>query len=245
MSFDPNFTSTPRVISLASVALSLGLIGCITSPPWEHGDTPIAKQAQMNPCPDGLLDDLEDGDGQIAKLGERGGYWFTYADKFGSTIEPKKFAPEPGGPAGSKLAARMKGKVAENGDFPYVGMGFNFTNPKGLYDASKAAGVRFWAKGPGRVHMELPDANTTPEGDRCSDCYNDFGVFLALEPEWNRYTIPFDRFQQKPGWGDRAPAVAEHELYALEWQFDTYGAEYELWFDNVELVGCDLPEEQP
>lgn len=221
--------------------------GCITSPAWENGITPVAKKTEMNSCPNGMLDDLEDGDEQTLKTDNRGGYWFTYVDKFGSTIEPKKFKPEPGGPPNTtgKLAAHMKGQVASNGDYPYAGLGFAIANPKAGYDVSKAAGIRFWAKGPGRVHVELPDVNTDPSGDRCKDCYNHFGIYLALEPEWNRYTIPFDKFAQDPGWGDRAPAVSEKEMIGVQWKFGSYGQPYDIWFDDIELVGCDLPEGSP
>ena len=61
----------------------------------------------MNACPNGMLDDLEDGDEQTLKTDNRGGYWFTYVDKFGPTIEPKKFKPEVGGPPGSKLSSEV------------------------------------------------------------------------------------------------------------------------------------------
>jgi hypothetical protein len=245
----PNIELSSKALRPSSVCL-LGVValvasGCITSPAWENGATPVAKKTEMNSCPNGMLDDLEDGDTQSLKIENRGGYWYNYVDKFGTTIEPKKFVPEPGGPPGSKLAAHIKGQVAAAGDYPYAGVGFSITNPKSGFDISQAAGIRFWAKGPGRIHVELPDANTDPSGDRCKDCYNHFGVYLALEPEWNRYTIPFERFAQDPGWGDRAPAVSEKELIAIQWKFGSFGQPYDLWFDNIELVGCDLPQESP
>jgi hypothetical protein len=245
----PNIEASRKVRKPWSVCL-LGLAallpsGCITSPAWENGATPVAKQTLMNACPNGMIDDLEDGDAQGLKIDNRGGYWYTYVDKFGSTIVPKKFMPEAGGPPGSKLAAHIKGQIAANGDWPYAGVGLALSNPKAGTDVAKAAGIRFWGKGPGRIHFELPDANTDPSGDRCKDCYNHFGVYLALEAEWNRYTIPFDRFAQDSGWGDRAAAVAEKELIAIQWKFASYGQPYDLWFDNVELVGCDLAQELP
>ena len=71
-------------------------------------------------------------------------------------------------------------------------------NPKGKYDASKYKGISFWAKGPGKVRFKTPDVNTAPEGDKCSDCYNDFGVDLYIAEQWQRYTIPFDRMPSSP-----------------------------------------------
>jgi hypothetical protein len=245
----PNIERSSKVFGPTSACL-LGLVallssGCITSPAWENGATPVAKQTVMNACPNGMIDDLEDGDEQTLKIENRGGYWFTYVDKFGTTIEQRKFKPEPGGPPGSKMAAHIKGQIASAGDYPYAGVGLALANPKAGYDVSKAAGIRFWNKGPGRIRFELPDANTDPSGDRCKDCYNHFGVYLALEPEWKRYTIPFDKFAQDPGWGDRAPAVDEKEMIGVQFKFGSFGQPYDLWFDNIELVGCDLAQESP
>ncbi len=218
------------------------LTGCITSSPWEHGSTALAKATRMEACPNGLLDNAEDGDNQIVKVGGRDGYWFSFADALGTTIDPKgQFVMAQAGPPGSKHAARVKGTLAKSGDSLYAGLGFAFTNPKSPFDISKAKGFRFWAKGPGRIRFKAPDVNTAPEGDRCSDCYNDFGVDIYLQPDWQRYTVPFDKMTQQPGWGDRAPALEVKSVIAIQWQFSTPGADYDIWVDNIELVGCDAP----
>jgi endoglucanase len=212
---------------------------CITSPSSNYGATAAAKSDKLKRCPDGLVDDLEDGDSQIAKKEGREGYWFAFVDTEGSTISPKdNFVPEPRGANGSKLAARMRGKIAPSGKSLYAGMGFAFRNPKGKYDASKYKGISFWAKGPGKIRFKTPDVNTAPEGDKCSDCYNDFGVELMLSAEWTRYTIPFDRLAQQTGWGDQMPEVAKNALFAVQWQFSTPGAEYDISIDDIKLVGC-------
>jgi endoglucanase len=214
--------------------------GCITSPTGAHGATAEAKAAALGSCPQGVLDDGEDGNGQVKKQENRDGYWFTIADPDGSTITPKgEFTMSEGGRPGSRFAARMHGRIAERGESLYAGMGLAFTNPKTPYDASKYKGVRFWAKGPARVRLKLPDVNTAPEGDRCSDCYNDFGVDLYLSESWERYTVPFDELNQQPGWGDPAPAVASNGIFAVQWQFSNPGAAYDVWIDDVELVGCE------
>ena len=216
-------------------------LGCITSPPGTFGITADAKKEKLKQCPGGLIDDLEDGDTQIIKKEGREGYWFTFADTEGSTIKPKgNFEAGAGGATpGSKRAAHIQGKVAASGKSLYVGVGFAFLNPKGKYDASKYKGISFWAKGPGKVRFKTPDVNTAPEGDKCSDCYNDFGVDLYIAEQWQRYTIPFDRMAQQPNWGDRAPEVSKNALFAVQWQFSTPGADYDIWVDDIELVGCE------
>jgi endoglucanase len=226
------------------IGLTLPLVGllpgCITSPTYEFGPTAEAKTTTLPPCRDGLLDDLEDGDGQAAKVNGRDGYWFTFADTEGSTIEPRgEYKPAAGGANGSKFAGHASGKMAPKGVSLYAGVGFALTNPKTPYDFKAAKGIQFWAKGPGRVRFKTPDINTTPEGDRCSDCYNDFGVDITLQDSWQRYTVPFEKMAQQPGWGDRAPAVDSHHVFAVQWQFSTPNAAYDLWFDDIRLVGCE------
>jgi endoglucanase len=216
------------------------LVGCITSPVWEYGATAEATEVKLKSCPTGLIDDAEDKDNQVVKSEGREGYWFTFVDTEGSTIAPKgEFTMAEGGPPGSKYAARAKGHLAASGKSLYAGLGFAFTSPKSPYDASKYKGVSFWAKGPGKIRFKAPDVNTTPEGDKCSDCYNDFGVELYLSDQWTRYTIPFEKLAQQPGWGDRTPAVAKDALFALQWQYSTPNTDYDIWIDNIELVGCE------
>lgn len=234
--FPPRPRRSPRV---CAAVLFLLWTGCITSSPSEFGATATAKTDVLNRCPDGLIDDLEDGDSQITKKEGREGYWFTFADKEGSTVFPKgDFKPEAGGPNGSTHAARFHGKMATAGKSLYVGMGFSFLNPKGSYDASKYKGISFWAKGPGKVRFEVPDVDTQPEGDKCSDCYNNFGVELYLTDQWVRYTVPFERLAQQPGWGDPAPGVDAKELFGVQWQFKSPGVDYDIWIDDIEFVGC-------
>lgn len=231
-----------RSAAVATAACVLGgamSISCITSPTGAYLEAEEAAKLTYSECPGGLVEDAEDGDTQSIKQEGRGGYWFVFADEMGSTIAPKPFDVTRGGPPGSQYAARMTGHVAPTGDSVYVGMGFALTDPRSLYDASKYKGVSFWGKGPGKVRFKAPDVNTDPAGDRCDDCYNDFGVDIYFSEEWTRYTIPFEKLQQQPGWGDRAPGVAKDKLFALQWQFNTNDANYDIWVDQVSFVGCE------
>jgi endoglucanase len=241
-----NFRITRNAsIWVLSSAIVPVFVGCITSPVWKYGDTKIAKETEMSSCLNGLLDDAEDGNTQVAIADGRDGYWFAFVDTWGSVMEPKnKFVMAKGGfPEGkSQFAANVKGKLAEAGDSVYAGFGFAFTNPKTPFDISKAKGIRFWAKGPGKIRFKIPDRNTDPVGDRCTDCYNDFGVDIYLQDTWMRYTVPFDAMTQHPGWGDRAPSVDADGAFAVQWQYDTPGGAYDIWVDQIELVGCSPQE---
>lgn len=226
---------------LFGLALVLG--GCITSHPAEHSITPELKTQTLSACPGGLLDDLEDQDSQLIKQDGRDGYWFTFADNVGSKITPSgQFSTSPGGRPGDPSSAhsvRIHGQLAESGDSIYAGTGFAFTNPKMAYDLSHAQGIQFWAKGPGLVRFKTPDINTDPSGDRCGDCYNDFGVDVHLSDRWERYTIPFERLKQLPGWGDRAPYVASGAVFAVQWQVSGAGTSFDISVDDIRLVGCE------
>ncbi len=60
-------------------------MGCV--PPGAHVAPP--GSVALKECgPDGVIDDMEDNNNQITVTGERGGYWYTYVDKDGSTVWP-------------------------------------------------------------------------------------------------------------------------------------------------------------
>lgn len=238
-----SIVSNCRLSSMILVGCAGGALatGCITSGPGEYGVSAEVRDLELTLCPDGMIDDAEDDNTQINVVGERNGYWFTFKDEVGSTIDPDgEFHMSEGGPEGSKFSARMKGKMAAGAQnvYPYVGMGFNFSNPKAPFDAGKAQGIQFWAKGPGRVRFKTPDIMTDPAGDLCTNCYNDFGVDIFLSETWQRYTVPFAKLEQQAGWGDRAPRVANDKLFAVQWQFGTANNEYDVAVDNIALVGC-------
>ncbi len=232
--------TTHALSTLCITTLCTLATGCITSRTGAYLNADEAAAEKLGSCPDGLIEDMNDGDTQIIKIDGRSGYWFTFKDPEGSTITPQDKLLVPGGhDANSKNYAKGSGKMATTGPAIYAGLGFNLTDPKSPYDASKYKGIAFWAKGPGTIRFKTPDINTEPSGDRCTDCYNDFGVDIYLSKEWTRYTVPFEKMTQQPGWGDPAPGVASDAIFAIQWQYSTKGAEYELSIGDVEFVGCD------
>jgi endoglucanase len=223
---------------------------CYPAPPAapSGGAADEKTSAELASCPGGRLDDGEDGNNQILAVAGRGGYWYTYADKAGSTIVPPAgytggtFTMSEGGAHGSGLAARMRGKVGR-GNIVYVGMGFSFVDPKAAYDASKYQGIAFFAKTGDRsatgVRVKVPDLNTDKDGKVCTECYNDFGADLNLTASWKRYVVPFATMTQLSGWGaPHTPAIERAKLFGIQWQVNTPGAEYDIWIDDPEFVGC-------
>jgi endoglucanase len=195
--------------------------------------------------PDGLIDDLEDNNTQISVFDDRGGYWYTYADKAGSNIFPEQgdkggtFTMAEGG-NGSKYAVNFKGKLA-SASVVYAAAGLNFRDPKEAFDASKYAGVSFYAKhGPGstsKLSVKLPDGNTDPDGAVCSACYNDFGAEIEVGAQWKRYVLPFRDLHQEGSWGaPRKPHVDPSKLFAIHWESKASGADFDFWIDDIAFI---------
>lgn len=245
------FTQYSRVA--ASLILAFALTNCI--PRTSGGGTPGAEpgaNAENTPegkaCgPDGVIDDGEDNNNQVLVQKNRGGYWYTFADK-GSTITPMAgaaggtFSMSAGGANGSQSSAHMNGKVAPSGTV-YAGMGFNFADPKAPFDVSNYKGISFWAKrgenSTGTVRVKLPDVNTDQDGRVCTECFNDFGMDLELTTMWTKYTLIFSGAQQMPGWGAPRPgAVEASKMYGVQWQVNTPGADYDIWVDDIQFTGC-------
>jgi endoglucanase len=231
----------------AWVAAGSLLGACITSVPEpSSGSKATPSGAAVGPalseCASGAIDDLEDGNSQIFTNEARGGYWYTYSDTVGSTVNPEdEFVPSPGGANGSAKAARIWGKTGDRKNV-WAGMAFPFTNPKGPYDASKYKGISFWAKRGDKstafVYLRVPDVNTTPDGGVCKQCFNDFGANVELTQRWKKYVFSFDVLKQEPGWGEPHPHVVASKIYELQWQIKTRNVDFDVWIDDVRFVGC-------
>jgi endoglucanase len=195
-----------------------------------------------------MIEDGENNDNQIVQSNGRNGYIYTFADKEGSTVEPQSgelggtFAMTPGGANGSGYAAHMTGKVGTS-SIVYVGVGFNLQDPKGQYDASKYDGISFLmrkgAEGTARVRLKVPDVNTDPEGGKCDQCFNDFGVDLKLKEEWTQYYVPFSAMKQMVGWGNpRPPAIEPKTIGSIQFQVADKGQSFDVWVDDLAFIKC-------
>jgi hypothetical protein len=192
-----------------------------------------------------LIDDGEDGNNQNMPEGNRGGYWYTFRDKKGTTIEPVAgedggtFAMSEGG-HGSQFAARYHGKIGTGAPL-FGGMGMNFVDPKAVYDGSKYAGISFWAKkaenSTGKVRLKIPDVNTDPEGGACTECFNDFGADLNLTTDWKQYIFPWKSMKQMPGWGNpRKLHITPSKIFGIQFQVNVPSANYDIYIDDLKFI---------
>lgn len=234
------------LVVVAAGAVALG--GC------RRGVTPNDQAAQQSPegrpCPPaiGMIEDGEDNNNQIIVSQGRGGYMYTFVDKEGSTVTPQSgesggiFEVSPGGANGTKFALRMYGSIG-TAEIVYAGMGLNLTEPKGQYDASKYGGIAFWGKkGPGstrKLRLKIPDVNTDPDGKVCSECFNDFGVDLFFNDDWEYFVVPFDKMRQLKGWGaPKKASIDPSTLYGIQFQVNDKGKNYDIWVDELTFTGC-------
>ncbi len=231
--------------SIKSVVGFLGwcsaILGCAHfRPPTESG---IIDQGSVGRF--AKIEDAEDGDDQILRIGGRNGYIYTYTDERGTTIEPgsNRFRATAGGAAGSAFALRITGTTANSGAV-FAGVGLSFREPVGPYNASRCRGIAFIAKkeqgSVASLRVKVPDVNTAPEGGICRECYNDFGITLQLTDRWTRYLVSFSDLKQEQGWGDPSPLTIDStKLFGLQWQTAVPGVAFDIWIDDVEFVDCD------
>jgi len=193
------------------------------------------------PAADGELDDFEDGDTQLSKLGGRDGHWFAMKDAFGSTVS---ILADDGGADGSELAMHVKGTTTagQGGDNWGAGVGVNLVSQGLFFDASKYAGIAFKAKaGPRssrRIRFKLGDVNTHPDAGVCTQCWNHFGADLTLTGHFRTYELLFADAQQEPGWGAPRPStLTPGKLVSLDWAVGP-GQTFDLWLDDLVFLEC-------
>jgi len=234
----------------AGVAAEPSVVSSPAPLPVEMEMAMAPDAVDSSPCPRdvALIADGES-ENRTSFLEGRGAYWYTFADDVGTQVTPETgakggtFVMTAGGAQGTAHAARMSGTVG-SARIVYAGMGFGFVDPPGPYDVRKYKGISFWAKvgltdGAHNVRLKLPDRNTDPSGNVCTECFNDFGAYLELTDEWTQYVIPFAAMKQQSDWGKpRASALATDAVYGVQFQVDDYGKTFDIWVDETEFTGC-------
>ncbi|HTQ04483.1 MAG TPA: carbohydrate binding domain-containing protein [Polyangiaceae bacterium] len=227
------------------LATALGACISKTDPTAPDPHLPAARAC---PAAVGMISDGESAN-KTNFIQGRGGYWYTFLDtkdNGGSDIWPLSgqlggtFEMSDGGAAGTAHSARMKGTIG-GGDIVYAGMGLNFVDPKGTYDASRFGGIAFWAKKNGgstnHVRLKVPDAQTDPDGKLCKQCFNDHGMTLELYDQWTHYVVPFKAMHQED-WGPKDDGIDPSRIYGVQFQVNEKNAVFDISVDQIEFTGC-------
>jgi hypothetical protein len=201
--------------------------------------------------PNALVDDLEDGDGEVADVGGRVASWWVVSDETaGGTITPAaNAAPAPEllsqERCGSTYAMRLTGEgFTAWGATLVAGMNYDGASQSiQPVDLSGYRGLMFWAR-VGELHnstvrVQFQDSNTEALGGVCNpepsspdECYNGWGTqILPLDTEWRLYRIPFRNLGQRD-FGYRAQSFVTSAVYNIEWNLDP-NAVFDLWIDDL------------
>jgi hypothetical protein len=193
-------------------------------------------------APQYMIDDLEDGDGDIIVAESRGGYWYTFNDGTttgwqspvwgGRIFKAQPISDRPG----SLFAAWTQG-----GGFTSwgAGMALYFRGTSSLYNANKYRGISFWAKigvnAANVVRMNVSDNQTVSDGGICTDCWDHFGVTFVAYQTWQRYSYLWSDMTQR-GWGvPLAPAINPAKLRSIEFSTQE-GIDFELYIDDIAFI---------
>jgi hypothetical protein len=201
--------------------------------------------------PTEMIDDMEDGDAEIAPVLPRNGYWYVGHDLTDGTSDPTStqfMMAELDAADRSVYAAHLK--AANFTDWGSV-IGFNFVEQLGTvkpYDGSAYCGVQFWAKAAAAttVRFRLPDIDTHQSGGVCTDpgttgtaCYDHFSASAAFTTAWKSFSFQFAALiQTGTGYHPADNKLKPDKLFAVEWALPGNNKTYEIWIDDVEFIKC-------
>ncbi len=223
----------PGVVEAVAVAGGSGSTaagGSAGGPFDECASTPAGKLA--------LIDDFEDGDSVAAAEPGREALWFTVHDESAGTIVPPgPFLPVAGGYRGSRSAHVSASAFTIWG----AELAANISYKQAIrcpYDASAFAGLRFVARGSGRVRVQLavPGVVDKEYGGTCDPsagqvCYDDHGSFVTLGDQYQLYELPWSSFTQR-GYGTPVPFDPK-TIHSLHFTVETPDLPVDLWLDDV------------
>ena len=141
------------------------LLVLLHSIPWVLGDEPGTWK----------LDDFEDGDLKAAP----GLSWFLIADDLAGGASEVRLEVRPGGPAGSKRALRVIGRLNGSRDWPFAGAWASLDGSGRSVDLGKFEGVRLRVKGPATLQVCFREGMTN------------FMAPISAGPEWKLVEVPF------------------------------------------------------
>jgi hypothetical protein len=183
-----------------------------------------------------LIDDLEDGDGNVIRCSGRNGTWYTHNDgTVGGTQVPAPTVPflpvMPGYESNYSAYTKGSGFTSAGAE-----MGFHFViGPKGpeTYDLSAYTGITFMAKSATAgftVYVNFPDANTCPGATNCGDTY---GKGETIGTSWAKVTVPFSALGTDSATPPHPFDAAQ--VYAVEFHA-AHSTTFEFWVDDVTLT---------
>lgn len=208
--------------------------------------TPGSVPGTENPAVpmDVLIDDLEDGNGNLSAPGFAG-RWTTYSDGT-SQVAP---------PADTDIVP-VEGAIhvtGSNFNMWGVGLSVDLNNASGArqpVDLSDFRGLSVRARGTGSVEVELvlPATTGTEEGGTCSGegCFGHYAARLTLGAAYTDHQLEFEDFNQ-PEWGQPASLDLTKVLAINFLSRAAEGApsSIDLYVDSLKLLAAAPPSVTP
>jgi hypothetical protein len=178
-----------------------------------------------------MIDDLEDGDGQLDP--NFTGYWYMAMDETDDgaiTAPTNPDAPrgEPGMPArdGSTTAMHAAGVWGGWG----AALGFSFSTPDTTpIDASSYTGITFWARAASArsVRVEVATEATLTNSDH-------FGAEKTITTAWQQHQVLWTELDPPPWALDDPPDWQPEAMLKLQFHFDD--AAFDFWVDDIRFI---------
>jgi hypothetical protein len=216
--------------------------------PAEPAAPPPYTGACKGPAPasdTALFDDFEDGDNKAFKGFEREGWWWSATDTTpDAKIVPAKdaFSAErlPAGDATNDnlFAAHFMAEGQKEWGAVW-GSTLAWTNGgiKCPFNASGFAGVTLRAKGKGSISIRLgqPETIGGDGGGQCKErCYDSYGKRLFLTPEWQTFSVPWEKLQQE-GWGTQV-RFDPGRLIQIAFAANVKDLPVDFWVDDIAFI---------
>jgi hypothetical protein len=203
-----------------------------------------------------LIDDMENDDPSIVFSEGRSGSWFVFNNGTGIQRPSLDELPFPMAKLASPRGESHYAAWTSGEDFIGWGGGIGFElRTQSSYDGSGYAGFAFWARrgadASARLRADVHDRNTTPLGRICDGratcdrngpcdpalmaCYDNFGVDVELDEDWQFYSFSWDELSQV-GWsGNTYDAITSTAIYGIRFQSEPE-KHFEFWIDDVAFV---------
>jgi hypothetical protein len=183
-----------------------------------------------------LIDDLEDGNHQIALMGQIG-YWYSYNDGTGAqTPDPADpFAPVTVSPPIDGSSSTKAVHVSWQGFTSWGGgFGVTFTDTSTFYDATTYDGITFWARveSGSETRVDLIVAEQRSLEPACTVCGHHPTYALTLTTSWQRFYLPFAVFQSDGGGDPSFLDLDPSGLYGVQF-FRGANHTIDLWVDDL------------
>ncbi len=172
------------------------------------------------------IDNFADGDLELPEVDGRSGSWYVSAlDTAMSQI----------------VDGAMYAHSGAEG-YPSVGVPLG---ANGCYDASPYSGIRFKLRSDTLTDVKFVVATpptTPPPRGSCSDetlalCFDHYGVFLPVYPEWSEYSVSWSQLSQG-NWGESGPPgyLPFTEILEIALGVTEIDTALDLWIDDVEFI---------